>query len=119
MKNLKFKVAALGLIILVAACGRPGRHVIISEGDNNGSLRIEYSGRAFFNEDSTAIARITPNGYVKYKRDGQSLIAERDGRDDITYYINGGPAQTKLSGNDKVFLAQAVKVMVKRGHNSD
>lgn len=118
MKNLKFTVAALSFIILAAACGRPGRHVVISEGDDNGSLKIEYVGRTVFNGDS-AIARITPNGYAKYKKDDQSFIAESNTNGKITYRINGGTAQSRLSANDKVFLAQAVKVMVKRGHNND
>ena len=119
MKNLKLTIAALGFIAMAAACGRPGRHVVISEGDNYGSVKIEYLGRTYFSDDSTTITRITPNGYVKYKKDDRSLIASRDGRGDILYQVNGGEKQTHLSNADKIFLAQAVKDMIKRGHNSD
>ncbi|MDB5005088.1 MAG: hypothetical protein JWQ34_3313 [Mucilaginibacter sp.] len=119
MKNLKITVAALGLIILSSACRMNSRHVIISDGDNHNSTRIEYSGRAFFNGDSTAITHITPNGYVKYKRDGQELIAKGDNHGGIVYRINNSDEQTHLNAGDKTFLAQAVKDMIKHGHNND
>jgi hypothetical protein len=118
MKNLKITIAALGIIGMASACNNERRHVVISEGDDQGSVRIEYSGRTVFSGDS-AIARITPNGYAKYKKDDQSMIAESDHNGIITYQINGGAAQTRLNANDKEFLAQAVKVMIKRGHNNN
>jgi len=119
MKNLKITVALLSFVVIIAACGRPGRHVVISEDDGNGGVKIEYVGRTYFSDDSTEITRITPNGYAEYKKNGQSLIASRDGRGDITYQINGSEKQTHLSNADKAFLAKAVKDMIKRGHYND
>lgn len=119
MKNLKITVVVLGFIAIVTACGRPGRHVVISEDDGNGGVKIEYLGRTYFSDDSTSITRITPNGFAKYEKDGQSLFASRDGRGDITYQINGSEKQRHLSSADKVFLTRAVKDMIKRGHYND
>ena len=118
MEKLKITLAAIAIVALVSACNRERRHVVMSEGDNWGSTKIEYSGGTYFRGDS-AIASITPNGYAKYKKDDQSFIAESDHDGKISYRINGGDAQTQLNANDKVFLAQAVKTMAKRGHNKD
>jgi hypothetical protein len=117
MKNLKITVA-LGLIILSSACRMNSRHVIISDGDNHSSTRIEYFGRAYFNGD-TAIAHITPHGSVKYKRDDRELIAESDNHGGIVYQIDDNEKQTHLNADGKAFLARAVKDMVKHGHNND
>jgi di/tripeptidase len=119
MKNFKITVAAVGLLALAFGCRMNQRHVVIAEDDNHKNLKIEYGGRAVFNYDSTAIAKITPNGFVKYKKDDQAFVAESDNNGKITYRINGSEKQTQLNADDKVFLAQAVKDMIKRGHYND
>lgn len=120
MKNLKVIMTAFSLIAITAACKMDGKRITtIAEDDNNTVLKIEYSGQTLFNDKKTAIAAITPNGYVKYTRDGQTLLAENDGKGNILYQINGGTKQKELNNLDKVFLEQAVKDMVKHGHNND
>jgi len=94
------------------------RHVIITDGDNHSNTRIEYFGRTYFNGD-TAIAHITPHGSVKYKRDDRELIAECDNNGGIVYRINNSDEQAHLNAGDKTFLAQAIKDMIKHGHNND
>lgn len=106
----------MGLLALAFGCHMGQRHTIIAENNNNSNLRIEYVGGVFFNYDSTAIAKITPDGFVKYKKDDQGFIAESDNNGRITYRINGGEEQTQLNGADKMFLARAVKEMIKHGH---
>lgn len=119
MKKFKITVAALSLIALAIACKNNKRHVVITEGSERGSLNIEYYGRALFNYDSTAIARITPNGSVEYKKGDQQLTAKNgeDGR--IKYRFNGGSEKSILSTGDKLFLESAVKDMIKHGHYND
>jgi hypothetical protein len=119
MENLKITVAAIGLLALAFGCHMNQRHTVIAENDGHKSTRIEYGGRAFFNYDSTAIAKITPNGFVKYKKDDQAFVAESDNNGRITYRINDGEIQTQLNAQDKIFLAQAVKDMIKHGHYND
>src|SRR5438067_1308408 len=118
MKNIKITTAALGLIILASACRMNSRHVIITDGDDNRSIRIEYFGRAYFSGD-TAIAHISPHGSVTYKRDNRQLVANSDNHGKVVYQIDDGEKQTHLNADDKAFLAQAVKDMVKHGHNND
>jgi hypothetical protein len=118
MKKLKVIITALSLIALAGACKTEGKRITtITEDDNNTVLKIQYSGRALFSDDKTAILAITPNGYVKYTKNDQTLLAENDGKGNVLYQINGGIKQKELSNSDKLFLAQAVKDMAKHGHN--
>jgi len=119
MKNLKVIISIMALAALSTACRYGKRHVFISEGNHYNSLKIEYSGLAYFNNEGTGIARITPNGHVKYEKDGQEIIANSDANGIITYQVNGGDEQRTLNGNDKMFLARAVKDMIKHGHSND
>jgi hypothetical protein len=119
MKKLKVIIAALSLIAMTGACKMEGKRITtIAEDDHNTVLKIQYSGQAYFNDDETAIAAITPNGYVKYTRNDQTLVAENDGKGNILYQINGGIKKKELSNSDRAFLARAVKDMVKHGHNN-
>jgi hypothetical protein len=119
MKNFKITVVAIGLLALAFGCRMNQRHTVIAENNGHENTRIEYGGRTYFNYDSTAIAKITPNGFVKYKKNDQVLIAESDNSGRITYRINGGEKQTQINADDKVFLAQAVKDMIRHGHYKD
>ncbi|NNU34763.1 hypothetical protein HK413_13135 [Mucilaginibacter sp. S1162] len=68
MENLKITVAAIGLLALAFGCHMGQRHTVIAENNGHENTRIEYGGRTYFNYDSTAIAKITPYGFVKYKK---------------------------------------------------
>lgn len=119
MKALTIKLMAAGLILTLGACNRTGRHVVIKTGDNYNVTTIEYYGRTVFNQEGTAILHISPNGSVEYRHNGQHLLAESDHSGHITYRINDGEKQNQLSTQEKVFLADAVKEMIKHGHNND
>lgn len=110
---------AAGLILTLGACNRPGRHVVITSGNNYNLTKIEYYGRTVFNQEGTAILHISPNGSVEYRHNGRHLLAEGDDSGHITYRINGGARQNQLSTQEKVFLADAVKEMIKLGHNNN
>lgn len=119
MKKLQIMVAALGLITTVAACRFGKRHTTIMENGNGSTLKIEYVGQTYFNVAGTAIESISPNGYVKYSRNGKELMAESDRNGKITYELNDGDKRTVLDESDKAFLAQAIKDMIKHGHSTD
>jgi hypothetical protein len=118
MKKLQL-LAAIGILLSVTACGFGKRHTTIVENDNGTTVRIEYVGQTYFTADGTGIKSISPNGYVKYSRDDKQLTAESDYSGKITYELNDGGKQTVLNDGDKQFLAQAVKDMIKHGHNAD
>jgi hypothetical protein len=118
MKKLKI-VAAIALIASATACRFGKRHTTIMENGNGVMVKIEYVGQTHFNDEGTAIRSISPNGYVKYNRDGKELVAESDSYGKITYELNDGGKQSVLDERDKEFLAQAVKDMIKHGHYAD
>lgn len=119
MKKLKFIIAAAGIVAIATACRMNKRHVVIAESNNDSTLKIEYLGRAEFNAERTRISSITPNGYVRYKKNDNSIVAESDNNGVITYQINNGDKQQQLDANGRIFLAQAVKDMVNHGHYND
>ena len=118
MKKLQL-ITAMGILLSVTACRFGKRHTTIVENANGNTVRIEYVGQTYFTADGTGIKSISPNGYVKYSRDNKQLIAESDYHGKITYEVNDGGKQTILNEGDKEFLAQAVKDMIKHGHNAD
>lgn len=118
MKKLQL-ITVIGIIIMTTACRFTKRHTSITENGNGSNLKIEYVGQTYFNAEGTAIKSISPNGYVKYTRDGKSIIAESDYKGRITYELNDGEKQSMLDENGKEFLAMAVKDMIKHGHNAD
>lgn len=118
MKKLTF-VAAAALVALISACRFGQRHTTIMENGNGVTVKIEYVGQTYFNDEGTAIRSISPNGYVKYQRGGKELTAESDRNGKITYELNDGGKQSILNEGDKEFLAQAVKDMIKHGHYAD
>jgi hypothetical protein len=119
MKKLQIIIVALGLITMATACRFGKRHTTIMENGNGSTVKIEYVGQTYFNAEGTAIKSISPNGYVKYSRDGKELMAESDSYGKITYELNDGDKRTVLNDGDKEFLAQAVKDMIRHGHNTD
>jgi len=115
MEKLKTTTRLVALITLLSSChiGRGDR--VIVETSNSHYLRIEYSGRITFTDDSTAIARISRNGHIKYEADGRKLEAERVG-DKIIYRLYDQIETSTLSDHDKQFVAEAVHEMMRKGH---
>ena len=115
MEKWKVTIVVTALVIFISSChhGR-GERVIV---ENNGShhVRIEYSGRITFSEDSTAIARMSRNGYLKYEENDRKLEAERVG-DKIIYRLNDQIETSTLTEHDRQFVSEAVREMMKRGH---
>lgn len=116
MKKIQLLAIALGLITLLSACHYGRGHVIISTDDGSSRVRIEYYGQVAFNAAKTAISYISPRGYVRYEKDDERIDAYRNRNGQIVYRINGGDKKIALDDNDRLFVAEAVKEMVKRGH---
>lgn len=106
------------IILLTAAC-HFGRHTTIVEKSNNHYLRIESTGKVYFNNEQTAIIHISSGGYLKYQDDDNKLEAENDGRGGIKYELTAGDEKLDPNGNGKQFIADAIKIMVKKGYRSN
>ena len=115
----------LAIIVGIALAGAGlaschfGHHSTIVETGNNYYLRIEYAGRIHFNDDCTGISRISKGGYVKYEFNGKKLEAENNGHGGVTYKLDDHGEQLNPETNGKDFIADAVKMMLKKNHHYD
>ena len=104
--------AVLILLLLLSTACHFHRHRIrtVSINTDQTSLKIEYSGKVYFNDEKTAIDYISPGGYVKYKKDDNLFFAKSNDESEITYKLING--DIKMNYNDegaKFFIARAVK----------
>lgn len=114
MKKLHL-LAVIAIITAATACR--GRHTTIV-GDTNGQyVKVEYSGNIYLTNDNMGIKNISPDGYVRYETNNESIFAERgqDGR--IYYELNGGDEQPSLNDDGKRLMALAVKEIIKHPHH--
>jgi hypothetical protein len=118
MKKLSLIIVAAGMLLLSTSCSRHGKHTVIVENTNGNYLKIEYQGRVIFDESATAIASISPGGYVKYEKNGERFTAVNE-RGKIIYEMPNGDRTANLSNQEKDFVARAVQEMIKKGHNND
>jgi hypothetical protein len=118
MKKLRIAIVIMALAnLVVAACHIGKHHTTIVENSNNSYLKIEYAGMVYFNGDGTAIQDISPGGYVKYHYNDKKLEAKNNGHGGVKYELFDGDHQLNLDSNGKRFIADAVKMMMKKGHN--
>jgi hypothetical protein len=75
------------VLLLSVACNLGTPTKTISTSDGTASLKIEYRGEVFFNDDETGIDGISPRGYVKYKRNNNEFIAEPNDSGTVDYKI--------------------------------
>ncbi len=110
-KRNPFLTAILLTLLISTACHfHHGNRRTVRVNNGNTSLKIEYCGEVFFNADETAIEEISPDGYVKYKRNGRRFIAESDEDGNISYKLyNGNNYLNYNDDNAKEFITDAVK----------
>ena len=90
-KRNSFVTALLLLIIISMACNYQNQRTRTVKINNEDiSVKIEYCGDIIFNDDETAIEEISPDGYVKYKKNGKRFIAESDEDGNISYKLYDG-----------------------------
>jgi hypothetical protein len=108
-KNPVF-VILLIVITTTMACNFHGHTRTVRVNNGSETLKIEYSGEISFNEDGTAINGISPDGYIRYRCNGQRVYIESDEDGALRYkvYSNG----QRLNRNDaetEQVLSKAVK----------
>ncbi len=114
MKNRNHIVAAvlILLVVIVAGCHlRHNRVRTVKVRNDRSSLKIQYSGKVVFNEDGTAIEQLSPNGFVKYKKDDEIFTVKRDGNGDLSYKLYDGSRNLNYNDDDyaRDFAAKAIK----------
>jgi len=115
MKKLRILITIAAISLAMTACHRSST---IIENSNNYHLKIEYSGPVHFNVEGTGISSISRFGYLKYECNEQKLDARNDGHGGIRFELSdhGDPIP---SGDQKAFIAKAVKTMLQKNHHPD
>lgn len=116
MKKLRNVIIALGIIWLASSCHMGQGKRVIEVSENDFFLRIEYTGRVTFTEDSTAIKSISRNGHVKFEMNGKKLEAENRGNKIVYRLFDEDEEISTLAGDEKKFVVEAVHEMIRRGH---
>ena len=90
----------------------------MSDGDN--TVEIVYEGDINFNEDETAIQSISPRGYLRYRKNGDRLLAGNNDSGVVEYELSvNGRILDPRSEEGKAFLSRAIKKMLDLGFDLD
>jgi hypothetical protein len=110
----KIQIIVLALIVLgtVAACDWGNSTTIVNKTDNF-SQRIKYSGKIVFTEKQDGIEHISNGGYLEFDQNGRGFKAKESTHGKIEYEFNGDDKVTELSDEQKQFVVQAVKSIIK------
>ena len=104
-------VISIMLATSFTSCHTEKQVTTISMSSDNVSIRVEYTGWVTFNEDKTGIKAMSPGSYLKYRKNGDKLIAKCDANSNITYELYDGSKSTQLSGQSKQMLIDAIKIV--------
>jgi len=121
MKAKTLWVFLLATGFLSASCrhhwGR-GNRMSVSDGVNRTEVR--YEGDIQFNEDETAISRISPGGYLEYWRNDDHLLAGMNDKGvlQMELHENGKPVDP-ASAEGKELVAKVIKGMIGLGFDID
>jgi hypothetical protein len=94
-----------------------GTMIIGAGGDH--SIEIKWSGKVVFNDDETAVASITPGGYLKFKDNGKRMVAESNMQGDISYRLYDGDFELALDSTGKKLLVEDIREMVSFGFHAE
>jgi hypothetical protein len=115
--NLTTKsILAIVCIVLFASCFEMGgKKTTIRITDDENSIEIKYKGDIEFNEDNYSIASMSPNSYLKFKKNGKYINAVCNEAGEVVY-VKNGHQQNELDENDKRTFTKAVKEILKAQH---
>jgi hypothetical protein len=92
--------------------------MVMSDGVNR--VEVRYEGDIQFNDDETAITRISPGGYVDYRRNDDRLLAGNNDRGLLEVELHeNGKSIDPGSAEGKALVARAIKGMIDMGFDID
>ena len=90
---------------------------IIIRSDNEYE-EIKYTGKITFNEPETGIEYISPGGYIKYTRNGQTLEVKPDTANILKYTFSANGRPQPFDSNGQKILVEAVHEMIAWGYGA-
>jgi len=115
MKAKTLWVLFVGGALLTASCHHHGRNrMVMNDGVNR--VEVRYEGDIQFNDDETAIARISPGGYLEYWRNEDHLLAGTNdtGVMQVELYSDGKPVDA-ASVEGKALVQRIIRGMIGMG----
>jgi len=112
MKKLQILFIAISLSLITTSCYR-GRHSTIKINDGRNSIRVDYAGRIDFAKDNKAVIDMSPNGYLKFRKNDEELNIERNKAGQIMYEVNDDKTNPVLDEDGQRLLSEAVKIILK------
>ncbi|RBL89965.1 hypothetical protein DF182_26185 [Chitinophaga flava] len=122
---------ALSGLTLLFACDERDTYTSYSSTEKNGiasgsislsndsvSLEISYSGDIQLNEEGTAVKTISPEGFLKYKKNNKKFSAVSDKQGNITYELSDAGNSPEGDAARNTFIADALREMVVYGFNA-
>jgi hypothetical protein len=127
MKKIRFKLATLALLAVLTGCNNSGSNATINSQngettinikDDNSSVQIKHAGTIELNDSETAIASISPGGYIRYSNSGREMIAKGEANNTISYTLreNGGQLNPQDATGQR-FITQMLREMHSYGYN--
>ncbi len=80
---------------------------------------IKYSGKFQLTDDETGFKSISPGGYLKYRKNEESVKAESNLKGEIEYTIYDGEKKLALDEQGRKLVADAVWEMISWGFDAD
>src|ERR1700691_3268313 len=104
--SFSWSVAQNGHASVSSSYSNNDGHHNISINDENGSFRLDYSGESeiSFSDDETAIKNFPTDGFLRYEKNGKTLLVTVDAAGKIAYEINGGDKKYNLDANEKAVV---------------
>lgn len=118
MKEIKQLIIILVVLASTTSCFfRGGNKMVINNGTDNTEIR--YSGEIKFNDDETAIVKISKFGYLEYQKNELKLFAGNTKAGELEYDIrNQGQRISPESEEGKKLIATVIQDLISIGFDS-
>jgi hypothetical protein len=92
--------------------------MVTSDGTNR--TEVVYDGEIQFNDDETAVARISPRGHLQYWHNGDKVEAGLNDKGEVQYEMSvDGKHLDPASAEGKALLARSIRGMIAMGFDID
>ncbi len=119
MKKINPFLTVLLLVLLISTACHHHRYRTrtVSVNNETSSLKIEYCGNVYFNDNGTDIEEMAPGGYVKYKKNESRFLAKCNDEGKISYRISDGDIRINIKDAvAKEMIATIVKEIAYHYH---
>ncbi|MXV15180.1 hypothetical protein [Hufsiella ginkgonis] len=117
MKKITMISTMAILLTGIVACRQASPHSTMTVQTDSVHLKIETAGNVVFSRDEDFIDAISENGFLKYDKNGKTLIAEGDGKGNIIYEVNGGEKTTTPDDTERQFIRSVVREIMRQKKN--